>query len=606
MIGSADPKSTRIGAAAGGVSDQYAFVELPTPAGNERELGLSELGEGARGHRMRCGLAEMLQLYVVNVKCDSLVLSSEYECIAIVERKGSLDVLEEEAAAEEDAEAGSSAARRRIVGGCCYRVWSPLEAGGKAFVELSLIAVRHEYQGQGLGGTLMKRLEARTKREKNAETVLAYADNAAFAFFRRLGFTRTVTTPFKEWKGRIVDYSDGAVVAEKLIEETAAGARPSFGGGGAAPRCDPREVLEALGAKGTSQALATGVTKCTSGRPNCYCKSGRTRAIVRYDGATGEVLEEYCSTSDAARKIGVGAPKITHVLSGTNESCDGHKFRYKVEVPWVRGGGPKAVVEIDPVSGAPLREFESAVHAARSLGLSNSSVGQVCNGKLGHTEGHCFRFRETRVYPCSVCGTDHDAGALLLCDGLLGRCVSTAHTYCIGLDAVPDGEWFCADCTAKGEHLPKPKTAPFSPKPSRKHPPARASKRKPATPPKYVYRDDFEDTSRSSASASASLAASSRPSSPRLSTAEKLPPTRSSSRKQPPPSLPSEPESDDNDNHCSYCRLGGELLCCDTCDRAFHLPCAQVVDVPDGDWSCPVCVTPEGSRLKKPRLKMDL
>ena len=35
------------------------------------------------------------------------------------------------------------------------------------------------------------------------------------------------------------------------------------------------------------------IIPCTSGQPNCYCRSGRTRAIARYDGATGEELAVY-------------------------------------------------------------------------------------------------------------------------------------------------------------------------------------------------------------------------------------------------------------------------------------------------------------------------
>ena len=39
------------------------------------------------------------------------------------------------------------------------------------------------------------------------------------------------------------------------------------------------------------------IIPCTSGQPNCYCRSGRTRAIARYDGATGEELAVYCGAA---------------------------------------------------------------------------------------------------------------------------------------------------------------------------------------------------------------------------------------------------------------------------------------------------------------------
>ncbi|KAF9624473.1 hypothetical protein IFM89_011481 [Coptis chinensis] len=45
---------------------------------------------------------------------------------------------------------------------------------------------------------------------------------------------------------------------------------------------------------------------------------------------------------------------------------------------------------------------------------------------------------------CSQCHSSSDENLLLLCD----LCDSAAHTYCVGLGAtVPEGDWFCHDCT---------------------------------------------------------------------------------------------------------------------------------------------------------------
>ena len=63
----------------------------------------------------------------------------------------------------------------------------------------------------------------------------------------------------------------------------------------------------------------------------------------------------------------------------------------------------------------------------------------------------------------------------------------------------------------------------------------------------------------------------------------------------------SEPEQevkDENDGnedlihleYCMKCREGGQLLCCDTCENTVHLGCANLKEVPDGDWFCPECV----------------
>ncbi|XVE55758.1 hypothetical protein DITRI_Ditri03aG0183400 [Diplodiscus trichospermus] len=45
----------------------------------------------------------------------------------------------------------------------------------------------------------------------------------------------------------------------------------------------------------------------------------------------------------------------------------------------------------------------------------------------------------------------------------------------------------------------------------------------------------------------------------------------------------------ENDEVCSACRDGGELICCDHCPSAFHVNCLGLEEVPDGDWFCPSC-----------------
>ncbi|CAK8568371.1 unnamed protein product [Lathyrus sativus] len=49
---------------------------------------------------------------------------------------------------------------------------------------------------------------------------------------------------------------------------------------------------------------------------------------------------------------------------------------------------------------------------------------------------------------CLVCGL---GGDIILCD----RCPSSFHLGCLGLDRVPDGDWFCPTCCCKICHQPK-------------------------------------------------------------------------------------------------------------------------------------------------------
>ncbi|XP_065604463.1 autoimmune regulator [Cyrtonyx montezumae] len=52
----------------------------------------------------------------------------------------------------------------------------------------------------------------------------------------------------------------------------------------------------------------------------------------------------------------------------------------------------------------------------------------------------------------------------------------------------------------------------------------------------------------------------------------------------------------DNEDECAVCGDGGELICCDGCPRAFHLPCLvpPLPRVPSGTWQCSSCVAKLG------------
>lgn len=49
-------------------------------------------------------------------------------------------------------------------------------------------------------------------------------------------------------------------------------------------------------------------------------------------------------------------------------------------------------------------------------------------------------------------------GALLISAG----CYNGAHIYCLGLEDVPEGEWFCDACRTAGWVLPSPAASPLT------------------------------------------------------------------------------------------------------------------------------------------------
>lgn len=47
--------------------------------------------------------------------------------------------------------------------------------------------------------------------------------------------------------------------------------------------------------------------------------------------------------------------------------------------------------------------------------------------------------------------------------------------------------------------------------------------------------------------------------------------------------------TEENDDLCSICEDGGDLLCCENCPRAFHTECVGLLSIPQGAWYCKYC-----------------
>jgi hypothetical protein len=66
--------------------------------------------------------------------------------------------------------------------------------------------------------------------------------------------------------------------------------------------------------------------------------------------------------------------------------------------------------------------------------------------------------------PCVICDSSDQEDVLLLCD----HCDAAYHTHCVGLDGVPEGNWFCMECSANGEYeraiLDAPRRSQFQPR----------------------------------------------------------------------------------------------------------------------------------------------
>ena len=102
-------------------------------------------------------------------------------------------------------------ARGEAVGALTFKTLRPNRWNGDDFAELAFCVVAQEMQVQGLGTRMMNQLKALLVGER-VFRVLTYADNFAIGFFRQHGFSRPVTLPQDEWKGRIAEYEGGQMM----------------------------------------------------------------------------------------------------------------------------------------------------------------------------------------------------------------------------------------------------------------------------------------------------------------------------------------------------------------------------------------------------------
>ncbi|KAJ0754911.1 putative chromatin regulator PHD family [Helianthus annuus] len=169
-------------------------------------------------------------------------------------------------------------------------------------------------------------------------------------------------------------------------------------------------------------------------------------------------------------------------LRGFIDSCD-HYFCFVCIMEWAK-------IE----SRCPIckRRF-STIHRPKKDGvfLSERIVNvpvrdQIYNHGGNATIGPPDPYSQVK---CSVCCGSSDEQLLLLCD----LCDSAAHSYCVGLGAtVPEGDWFCKDCTLSRDEHAKVETNTTSDDDNK---PRLSSNTKQVTSPEVSIHDIVRDSS---------------------------------------------------------------------------------------------------------------
>ena len=126
----------------------------------------------------------------------------------------------------------------------------------------------------------------------------------------------------------------------------------------------------------------------------CSCKGNKARPVQRVDGKTGEVLEEYCSVKVASVHLSSASSNgITAVCRGRQRSVRGHVFQYKFQHHCNSNGTSKPVVQLDENDNI-IAEFDSATEASKIHGVTNTTIGKICNGRRQQTrDGLRFKYK---------------------------------------------------------------------------------------------------------------------------------------------------------------------------------------------------------------------
>jgi len=100
----------------------------------------------------------------------------------------------------------SSPGGQKVIGGITFRPFV-----SQAFAEIVFCAITSTEQVKGYGTRLMNQLKEHVKTEQ-IRYFLTYADNYAIGYFKKQGFTKTISQPRDRWSGFIKDYDGGTLM----------------------------------------------------------------------------------------------------------------------------------------------------------------------------------------------------------------------------------------------------------------------------------------------------------------------------------------------------------------------------------------------------------
>lgn len=136
---------------------------------------------------------------------------------------------------------------------------------------------------------------------------------------------------------------------------------------------------------------------------------------------------------------------------GVLDTCD-HRYHYECIMRWSKISNKcpicKRIVSVVQrrqwtEAGAEEVVHEEHIPVPENLIEEHIAVEWVPTVRGTMVPSYNGYTREELDADCYVCRDGGDPSMLLLCDG---RCGRGAHCHCVGLDCIPEGEWFCYEC----------------------------------------------------------------------------------------------------------------------------------------------------------------
>ncbi|CCU81246.1 hypothetical protein/PHD and RING finger domain-containing protein [Blumeria hordei DH14] len=141
------------------------------------------------------------------------------------------------------------------------------------------------------------------------------------------------------------------------------------------------------------------------------------------------------------------------LLSNDNNSINGEKKSVAVIKPCNHFLHDECLREWSQIANTcPLcRQAFNLVEVHNAIGgtlISSYTVQDKKQVAIIDSNSWLEEEQEDETHPCPICNDSGHPEILLLCDA----CDANYHTYCVGLDDIPIGDWFCLECVNMGTY----------------------------------------------------------------------------------------------------------------------------------------------------------